>query len=610
MCGIAGFTGKNKELLHHMLDSIEHRGPDGEGMEVNDDFSIGMRRLAIIDPNGGWQPIYNQNKSVSIVFNGEIYNYEEIWKELVELGYTFTTDHSDTETILHGYEAWGVDVLKKLTGMFAFAIYDAEKHELFIARDRLGIKPLYYHEQDGKITFASEIKAILQNKEIKRAANLSVLYEFLMYRVHDSKEETFFDGIKRLLPGHYMIVDRNGIQKIERYWFPTYNTEFKSRKSDDVYAEEFYDIYKKVIKRHLISDVPVGVSLSGGLDSSGVSSVMYELMQEGANLHTNGKLHTFSAVFPNQSIDESEYIHEVEKYIGSEPHYAYPKVEEFWDEIMEWVYFQEEPTISSAPYAYYSVYREAHKHVKVMLSGNGGDELLAGYVPYFRAYMTSAIDQKHYISGARELIKGWDIYKKFIKDKISDSINPRQPVMTMSEMLSETYRKGNPFTYKASRNLNERLLQDVTRYSTPNLLRYEDKNSMAFSIESRVPFLDHELVEYIFQLPMDQKIKKGWNRAIYRNALKGHMPEKNRLRRNKIGFTNPELPWLKARKDVILEIFNSKEFKERGLYDADQIAKRFEAWLDGYPGDGLIFWRILITELWMRRFIDVAEIVR
>jgi asparagine synthase (glutamine-hydrolysing) len=610
MCGIAGFTGNNKDLLHKMLNSIEHRGPDGEGMEVNEDFSIGMRRLAIIDPNGGWQPIYNRDGSVCIVFNGEIYNYEEIWKELKELGYEFKTDHSDTETILHGYEAWGEKVLDKLTGMFAFAIYDASKQELFVARDRLGIKPLYYHQNGSKVTFASEIKVLFQDTDIPRRPNLSVLYEFLMYRVHDSREETFFEGVKRLLPGHYMILDKNGIKKIERYWYPTYNTEFQSKKSDDAYAEEFYALFKKVMRRHLISDVPVGVSLSGGLDSSGVSCVMHELMKEGTNLHTNGKLHTFSAVFPNQSIDESEYIHEVEKYIGSEPHYAYPKVEEFWDEIMEWVFFQEEPTISSAPYAYYSVYREAHKHVKVMLSGNGGDELLAGYVPYFRAYMTSALDQRHFLAGAREFIKGWDIYKKFVKDAVSDKLNPKQPAMTMKEMLAETYQHGNPFKFTPSRNLNERLLQDVTRYSTPNLLRYEDKNSMAFSIESRVPFLDHELVEYIFQLPMDQKIKKGWNRAIYRNAMKGHMPDKNRLRRNKIGFTNPELPWLKARKDMILEIFRSEQFKKRGLYDADRIAEKFEAWLDGYPGDGLIFWRILITELWMRRYIDPSVIVR
>lgn len=610
MCGIAGFTGKNKELLHSMLNSIEHRGPDGEGMEVNEDFSIGMRRLAIIDPNSGWQPIYSKDNSISIVFNGEIYNYEEIWNELKTLGYEFKTDHSDTEAILHGYEEWGEKVLEKLTGMFAFAIYDEKKHELFIARDRLGIKPFYYHEKNGVVTFASEIKAIFQNTEIKRAANLSVLYEFLMYRVHDSREETFFEGVKRLLPGHYMILGKNGIKKIEKYWFPEYNTEFSSKKSDEAYADEFFTLYKKVIKRHMISDVPVGVSLSGGLDSSGVSCVMHELMLEGTNTHTQGKLHTFSAVFPNQSIDESDFIHEVENYIGSVPHYSYPKVEEFWGEIMEWMYTQEEPTISSAPYAYYSVYREAHKHVKVMLSGNGGDELLAGYIPYFQAYLTSAVDQKHFLSGAREMILGWDIYKKFVVEKLGIGMKKSEPVLGMKDFLNSTFNDSTSFKYQASRNLNERLLQDVTKYSTPNLLRYEDKNSMAFSIESRVPFLDHELVEYIFNLPMDQKIKKGWNRAIYRNALKGHMPEMNRLRRSKIGFTNPEVSWLKARKDMILEIFASKQFKSRGLYDSKKVATMFEQWLEGYPGDGLIFWRIFITELWMRRFIDPAILAK
>jgi asparagine synthase (glutamine-hydrolysing) len=609
MCGIAGFAtadnlDKSEILLDEMLNSIKHRGPDGQGKEVNEDFSIGMRRLAIIDVASGWQPIYSHDKRLAIVLNGEIYNYQELWQELKKKRYSFTTDHSDTETVLHGYEEWGEKVVDHLVGMYAFVIYDKKRRELFIARDRLGIKPLYYFERNGRFFFASEIKALLKSKLIKPEVNLPVLYRFLMFRVHDNGEETFFKGIKRLLPGHYMTVGKRGIKKIKKYWQPRHNPQFSSEKTDREYADEFLHLFKKVVKRHLIADVPVGITLSGGLDSSGVSSLTAELMREGVDLHLGGKLHTFSSLYPNKTIDESGYIHTVERYIGSEPHYVYPKVEEFWQDLSRWIYHQEEPTISSAPYAYYRVYQLAHRFVKVTLSGNGGDELLAGYLPYFRSYLTAALDQKKYFNAVKEVVAGWDIYKRYFYDLIEQK-NPFSKNLKMNELLSRAFvGQGGDFQYFISRNLNERLMQDVLYYSTPNLLRYEDKNSMAFSIEARVPFLDHQLVEYIFGLPIDQKIKNGWTRYVYRNAMKGRIPEKNRLRRSKVGFTNPELDWLKAKADVITDIFSSNTFKNRALYDNDKLLNSFEKWLDGSPGDGLIFWRIMVSELWMREFID------
>lgn len=610
MCGIVGINYKSEEDLKLMLSSIFHRGPDGEGKEISNNFSLGMRRLSIIDPQTGWQPIYNEDKSLCIFFNGEIYNYQSVWKELVKRGHKFKTKHSDTETVLHGYEEWGTDVVLKLTGMFAGVIHDIKNNKLFIVRDRLGIKPLYYCKMGEKFAFASEIKALLQLKWVPKEVNTDILYEFLLYRVHDSKPETFFKDIKRLMPGHFMELDSEGnISNLTQYWKPTFNPEFSSRKSDEEYAQEFYSIYKEVIKRHLIADVPVGVSLSGGLDSSGVVSVMRELLNEGEDLHTSGKLYTFSAIYPGQSIDESSYMKEVENFAETTPIYAKPTVDKFWEDMDSWVYTQEEPTISSAPYAYYSVYREASKYVRVNLSGNGGDELLAGYIPYFRSYATSGLKNKQFLKVAKELIQGLDLYKTFIEDKI-DSINPFKSKIQMHDFLGPVY-KNNPssFHFETSKNLNERLMLDVMKYSTPNLLRYEDKNSMAFSIESRVPFLDHKLVEYIFNLPIDQKIKNGWNRYIYRNALKGHMPEKNRLRRSKIGFTNPELQWLRAKKDRINDIFSSKQFINRGLFNHDKLIKNFNIWSNDnnnqhFSGDPLVYWRILITELWIRKYID------
>ena len=605
MCGIAGFAGSDAELLEQMLRSIVHRGPDGQGTDVGRHFSIGMRRLAIIDVATGDQPLYSDDGNLALVFNGEIYNHAELRRELQAKGRKFVTDHSDTEVILRGFEEWGPSVVDRLTGMFAFAISDHERGELFIARDRLGIKPLYYYDGPHGFVFGSELKAIFQDARVPRQPNLEVVRRFVLFRVHDDGEDTFFDGVKRLLPGHTMVARPDGVVKIEKYWNPAVNPEFASAKPDDVYAQEFAEIWDRVVARHLISDVPVGVPLSGGLDSTGVVATMARLMQSGTDLHTDG-LYTFSALFPGQSIDESEFIHEVERAVGSNPHYAYPDRDQFWNEIMEWVWYQEEPTIASAPYAYYSVYRVASEHVKVMLSGNGGDELLAGYIPYFRAYLTSALAQRQYVAGAREIIKGWDLYKKYLGEIVRTRIPGRKSnAISPRELMTQ----GASLNFEAHKNLNERLASDVLQYSTPDLLRYEDKNSMAFSIEARVPFLDHEMVEFIFSLPIDQKIKGGWNRAVYRNAMKGRMPEKIRTRRSKIGFTNPDIQWMKAKAGDLRDTFASSSLGSRGLYDQDRLVGAWDEYLNGRPGDGLIFWRVLVTELWMQRYIDDAVAV-
>src|SRR6478609_3243576 len=239
MCGIAGFAGSDPELLDAMLRSIVHRGPDGAGVDIGPHFSIGMRRLAIIDVATGDQPLYSDDGNLALVFNGEIYNHEELRRELERAGRRFVTDHSDTEVILRGYEEWGSAVVDRLVGMFAFAISDCEKAELFLARDRLGIKPLYYVDGPGRFAFASELKALFQDSRVARQPDLDVLRRFLLFRVHDDGEDTFFAGVQRLLPGHTMLVRPDGIVKVERYWNPAVNTEFASSRSDDSYAQEF-----------------------------------------------------------------------------------------------------------------------------------------------------------------------------------------------------------------------------------------------------------------------------------------------------------------------------------------------------------------------------------
>jgi asparagine synthase (glutamine-hydrolysing) len=610
VCGIAGFTGRDPELLDAMLASIEHRGPDSWGAEVGEDFTVGMRRLSIIDIEGGEQPICSERTGACIVFNGELYNNAELRAELVSAGHRFVSDHSDTETVLRAYEQWGNSCVTRLVGMFAFAIVDPRSRVLYLARDRLGIKPLYYLSQSGRFSFASELKALFQDPRVPRAADMGVLYRFLLHRVHDAGEETFFAGVKRLLPGHFMTVAADGRTAATKYWAPEVNPEFSSSLRDSEYADAFADLFERVIRRHMIADVPVGVSLSGGLDSSGVSSVMEALMHSGADTHTAGALHTFSALYPGQSIDESEYVHSVERHVHSVPHYAYPTVDQFWDEIAEWIWYQEEPTISSAPYAYYSVYRIAKGEVKVILSGNGGDELLAGYLPYFRTYLSSAVDQRHFLAAVREALMGRDLYKSYARELMATRRPGGQRPFSMPDFLTAAPGALAEFDYRPSRNLNNRLADDVLKYSTPNLLRYEDKNSMAFSIESRVPFLDHELVEFIFQLPIDQKIKRGWNRYVYRQAMRGKMPEANRTRRSKIGFTNPEAAWTRERAGQIREVFSSDSLSSRGIFDPRRLVEELDAWLAGKPGDGLAFWRVLVTELWLRRYVDSPVAVR
>ena len=404
MCGIAGFTGRDPGLLEAMLTSIEHRGPDSWGTEVGEEFSVGIRRLSIIDIEGGEQPIRSERTGACIVFNGELYNNAELRQELVRSGHRFVSDHSDTETVLRAYEEWGTASVTHLIGMFAFAIVDRRTHELYLARDRLGIKPLYYHAAAGRFCFASELKAIFQDPRIPRSPDMAVLYQFLLHRVHDSGEDTFFQGVRRLLPGHFMKVSPDGRTTATKYWAPEVNPEFSSSQPDAAYAESFKELFERVIRRHMIADVPVGVSLSGGLDSSGVSSVMASLMGSGADTHTEGSLHTFSALYPGESIDESKYVHSVETHVKSVPHYAYPTVDEFWDEISRVGLVPGRADDLVCPLRLLLGLRIAKGHVKVLLSGNGGDELLAGYLPYFRTYLSSAIDQHHFAGAFREIV--------------------------------------------------------------------------------------------------------------------------------------------------------------------------------------------------------------
>jgi asparagine synthase (glutamine-hydrolysing) len=620
MCGIVGFTGKtNSEVLEKMTDSIFHRGPDGAAYIVNTNFSVGYRRLAIIDLSENIYPISNEANTIELVSNGEIYNYQELRNELLELGHVFKTQ-SDSEIIVHGYEEWGKDVVQKLRGMFVFIVLDKDKNELFIARDRLGIKPLYYAKsKGGRYLFGSEIKGIFEASKqggdeyhISSEPDDKSVFKFLRWRIHDTDENTFFKNVKRLMPGHWMTITESGELNIQKYWKPEVNKEFKSRKPDEDYAAEFKEIFSEAVDLHLIADVPVGLTLSGGLDSSGIAALSKKIYDEKHSTTPGGKqaqeIIAFSAVHPGEKVDESDYIDEVVKFTGIKSVKIQPKVDNFWEDLDSWTYFQEEPVISGAPYAYYTVMREARKHVTVLLSGQGGDELLAGYIPYFMTYLQTAKDQHKYWEMIRESWKGKDLYFKYFMNKVKDKFDRQEsisPDLMLNDKFTSNYSNVFQEEVKYSRNLNERLFDDVTRATTPALLRYEDKNSMANSLESRVPFFDHKVVEYIFNLPVDQKIKFGWNRYIYRNAMKGVIPDKNRLRRNKVGFTNPEWEWMERKADNFRSIFESESFKNRPYWNAEIVLNEFNKAVDGKTdGDHLFFWRLFSVEMWLRKYVD------
>lgn len=609
MCGIVGFSGKkDAKRLNSMLACITHRGPDDQAVLEKPNFSLGMRRLSIIDLSNNIYPVSNSDGSVQAVFNGEIYNYQQIRSELKAKGYEFKTQ-SDSEVIVHGYTEWGIDFVSRLRGMFAISIYDALRDEVLLIRDRVGIKPLYYAEHEGRVVWSSEIKAILQNWPIDRSPDEVSVYKFLLTRVHDDSKRTFFKEVKRLLPGHYMSIDSQGNYRIQRYWFPKTNTSFRSERPDVYYSGALKELLLESMRLHLITDVPLGVNLSGGLDSSGVVCLANKLLQEGTDLHTNKQLLTFSAVHPGQPIDESKYIDQVIDFTGAKSIRVQPSLEQFWEDIDTWLYYQEEPTISTAPYAYYVVMQEAGKHVKVLLSGQGGDELFAGYIPYFMSYINTAKDANAYWQILRESLKGFDLYAPFIKQKIQEKLARGAAVLSVRSLVNsagmEALENNEEVGFKHRRNLNARLFEDLTTSTIPNLLRYEDKNSMAHSIESRVPLLDHELIEFAHSLPADQKIKHGWNRFVYRQAMKGLMPEPIRLRRNKVGFVNMEWEWMKARFERIDGIFASAEFESRPYWDAPKVRSEFSEWVAGKrKGDGLMFWRILSVELWLRSYVD------
>lgn len=617
MCGIAGYFGypTDKPLLERMSDAQAHRGPDGYGYFTENNMGLGHRRLAIIDREHGQEPLFSPDKNLVISYNGEIYNYKELRSELEKLGLTFNTQ-SDTEVIVQAYAAWGIQAFDRFNGMFAFALYDRKAEKLILARDHFGIKPLYFtnlgSDEKPQILFASEIKALLASNKITPKANDRAIYRYLRFRIHDESKETFFADIYKLMAGEYMVLDANGMT-IDRFTkLPDVLAE--KAKNPVAYTPEQTAAYKKAftesVRIRLMSEVPVGTCLSGGLDSSAVTLTINELFynHDQSAKSVGAVQNTFSAVFPGSINDEEKYVDAVvDRCKGDVKVYkVYPTAEEFKVDLADFVRTQEEPTISTAQYAQWKVMQEAAQHVTVLLDGQGADEMLTGYYAYFLVYLRQLRSRKQYGKLIWEVITSADILLRAIRFTLLEIVSFRRKV-SVTSLLKQDFKKTHKAeTYGATPNdLRVRFIEDIFFNSLPALLRYEDRSSMRFSLEGRVPFLDKEVTTFLFGLSDEAIIKNGWNKRIVRDALKDILPRMVHRRRNKVGFTTPELEWFKKLSPEFKTIFNSPEFAARPYFDQKTVLAEFSDFLkDKSRADSMMFWRILNVELWLREFID------
>ncbi len=618
MCGIGGFTGfKDEKLIKQMSADMKHRGPDGDGFYIDGTISLMNRRLAIIDRKGGDQPIYNEDKSVVVVYNGEIYNYLELRRELETLGHVFKTK-SDTECIVHGYEQWGEMCFDKFNGMFAAAVYDIKKKRLVLARDHFGIKPIYFAKINSsdkstlRLIFSSEIKPILNSGLIEKKVNERILYRYLKFRIHDEDRETFFDGIYRLLPGEVLVLEN---KKLEIKEFSSLKNDLKksievqnNQPWNDHAITKFRKLLTEAIQSRLMSEVPVGTALSGGLDSSTVVAIINKLLNEHVSEaeSVGTKQNTFSAVFPGSSNDEEKYVDAVlKKSEKISSHKIFPKPEEFFTDLEDFIKTQEEPTISTGPYAQYKVMQEAAKHVTVLLDGQGADEMMAGYLPYYFVYLNQLKKERKFAPLLAEVWSARDVLVKYFTFKFLNAISVKKHI-EITTLLAGAFNKKYPDeTFKiTSDNLKHRLFEDIFSNSLPSLLRYEDRNTMRFSLEGRVPFLDFNLLRYLFSLPDEAIIKDGWNKNILRKSVGELLPPIIVNRRNKIGFTTPENEWFLRMKNRIYGIFMSESFVNRPYFNQPEVIKAFQLFIEGKTDDTLLFWRLMNVELWLREFFD------
>lgn len=614
MCGIAGLLYERVRredamaAVRRMIALQHHRGPDGEGFYDAIGVSLGHCRLAIIDlTDAGRQPMSDSEGRYWITFNGEIYNYLELAEELRGLGYQFH-GHSDTEVLLTAYRHWGKACLERLRGMFAFAIWDQRERSLFAARDRLGIKPFHYWADGNRqLAFASELKALLEFLP-NRTANTTLARQFLAWNLVDHEPaETMVSGIMRLPPGHALVWRQAEGLHIWRYWELHICDDFQvAPKQEAGLISEFRRLFEEVVSLHLRSDVPVGTCLSGGLDSSTIVCVA-NLELNRRRLEQRHSQHTFSACFEDPRLDERSYIEKVVDATGCQSHYVFPSGEGFAKDLEQWVWHQEEPVGGSGVYAQYCVARLARENgVKVLLDGQGADEQLAGYRKFILVYLRQLFNARSYVTAVREAIAFFCRPEIIRTSRFVDARRYLYGSLPESTVLWPGSFPGRPNTLGVGSSLGSRIHADLTRFSLPALLRFEDRNMMAFGIESRVPFVDHILVEWIAKLPASLRLSGGWTKLILREAFRGVLPEHIRTRRSKLGFLTPEPAWLAGPLSTWFRDTLSAPRYLDAVIDVQGlkiILNRYYSGDRSLPVENLLF-RLAIYESWAHQFLS------
>lgn len=622
MCGICGVVSFQPErpleqsVLKRMNDSIRHRGPDDEGYYQDAQASLAMRRLSIIDLQTGQQPISNENGDVWVVYNGEIYNFKDVRAELERRGHTFKTQ-TDTEIIVHAYEEYGDDCVNHFNGMFAIALWDARKRRLFLARDRVGVKPLYYWTDQTQLVFASELKALILHPDVPRQINLAALDLFLTLE-YVPAPHTIYEGIFKLLPGHMLTVE-NGEVKTRQYW----DVPYQPVSQDEAECTEALSgLIDDAVRIRLVSDVPLGAFLSGGIDSSTVVGFMSRNVSE--------PVQTFSIGFEDDTYNEVPYANAVAKHFGTNHH-----VEVLKPDIASLVEglapHHDEPFADTSIFPTYLVSKIARQKVKVVLSGDGGDELFAGYdtylaekldryygrlpgalrqrvLPKFAEWLPPQPAKKGLVNKVKRMVEGGALdrslqhtrWMMFLNSAEKDALYASDLRATLSDDLTAEYFGG--YFEKASRfdRLAQQQYVDVKTYLADDIMTKVDRMSMAVSLEAREPLLDYRIVEFALNLPPQMKLNGSRTKSILRNAVKRLVPDLV-LEKPKQGFSIPMKHWLRTSlKPMMLDLLSKDSLNHHGYFDHQVVSKWIQEHLDGRVNHSHRLWSLMVFELWRR----------
>ena len=620
MCGIVGILSaapRQREWFDArivpMTQSLVHRGPDASGSWTSDVVSLGHRRLSIIDlSDAGRQPIHDDTGRFTLVYNGELYNYQELRRELMARGCRFQSQ-TDSEVLLYAYREWGRDALARCNGMWAFAIWDASKRELFTARDRAGKKPFYYtRDADGTLWFASEVKAFTAIG-MRFGLEPQAAFDFLSQGTYGHLcGKGFFSGVDQLPAGHCMTVRPGEPPTFHRYWELPIVRRRDRLPYDDAFRRRFRETLEDAVRVRLRADVPVGATLSGGLDSSTIVSIV--------DRHTGGEpIHIFTSLYPNSRYDETPYF-EAAVATLKRPivHRVTPPTSDLRPDILRVLDHQEEPFGDTSILAHFHLMRAAREAgVPVILSGQGGDELLFGYPSMVHAYLGDLLGRGHPVRAWREArlwMAGANVGARTVLTAaiahaiplgMRDSLR-RRYVYGLGAIVSPSLRRQvslSRFEIDSRRDsLGDYAAQVFTRFAIPHLVHYDDRNAMAFSIEGRMPFLDHRLVDLLFAADYEALVKHGTTKRVLREAFSDVLPTAIRERRDKVGFHTPLASWLRSELSWIRSTIDSDHIRQLGVSDAAQVRTHIAALQHGDDRSALPVWRTFVLHLWAERF--------